>query len=38
LAKGSEVGGSSPEPFAAYIRGEIAKRTRAVKEAGIKVE
>jgi tripartite-type tricarboxylate transporter receptor subunit TctC len=38
LTEGSEVGGGSPEAFAAYIRNEIAKWTRVVKEAGIKVE
>jgi len=38
LADGSEIGGGSPEEFGAYIRSEIAKWTRVVKEAGIKVE
>ena len=38
LAEGSEIGGGSPEAFAAYIRNEIGKWTRVVKEAGIKVE
>jgi tripartite-type tricarboxylate transporter receptor subunit TctC len=38
LADGSEIGGGSPEAFGAYIRNEIAKWTRVVKEAGIKVE
>ena len=38
LADGSEVGGGSPEAFGAYIRSEIAKWTRVVKEAGIRVE
>ena len=38
LADGSEVGGGTPEAFGAYIRSEIAKWTRVVKEAGIKVE
>ena len=38
LAEGSEIGGGSPEAFAAYIRNEIAKWTRVVKEAGIKIE
>ncbi len=37
-AEGSEIGGMPPEAFAAYIRTEIAKWTRVVKEAGIKVE
>ena len=38
LADGSEVGGNSPEAFGAYIRSEIGKWTRVVKEAGIRVE
>src|SRR5882672_9376385 len=38
LAEGSEIGGIPPEAFAAYIRNEIAKWTRVVKEAGIKAE
>ena len=38
LAEGSEIGGIPPEAFAAYIRKEIAKWTRVVKEAGIKAE
>jgi tripartite-type tricarboxylate transporter receptor subunit TctC len=38
LADGSEIGGGSPEEFGAYIRSEIEKWTRVVKEAGIKVE
>ena len=38
LAEGSEIGGGSPEAFAAYIHNEIAKWTRVVKETGIKIE
>ncbi len=38
LVEGSEIGGMPPEAFASYIRNEIAKWTRVVKEAGIKVE
>ncbi len=38
LTEGSEIGGGSPEAFAAYIRNEIAKWTRVVKEAGIRAE
>jgi len=38
LAEGSEIGGISPEVFATYIRNEIVKWTRVVKEAGIKAE
>jgi tripartite-type tricarboxylate transporter receptor subunit TctC len=38
LAEGSEIGGIAPEAFGAYIRKEIAKWTRVVKEAGIRVE
>jgi tripartite-type tricarboxylate transporter receptor subunit TctC len=37
-AEGSEIGGMPPAEFAAYVRQEIAKWTRVVKEAGIKVE
>jgi tripartite-type tricarboxylate transporter receptor subunit TctC len=37
-AEGSEIGGIAPAEFAAYVRREIAKWTRVVKEAGIKVE
>jgi len=37
-AEGSEIGGMPPEAFAAYIRSEIAKWTRVVKEAGTKVD
>jgi tripartite-type tricarboxylate transporter receptor subunit TctC len=38
LAEGSEICGGPPEEFGAYIRSEIAKWTRVVKEAGMKVE
>ncbi|MGH8635301.1 MAG: tripartite tricarboxylate transporter substrate binding protein [Burkholderiales bacterium] len=38
LAEGSEIGGGSPEAFGAYIRNEIEKWTRVVKEAGLKVD
>jgi tripartite-type tricarboxylate transporter receptor subunit TctC len=38
LAEGSEIGGITPEAFAAYIRSEIAKWTRVVKEVGIRPE
>jgi tripartite-type tricarboxylate transporter receptor subunit TctC len=37
-AEGSELGGISPAEFAQLIRAEIAKWTRVVKEANIKVE
>ena len=37
-AEGSEVGGMPPVEFAAHIKSEIAKWTRVVKEAGIKIE
>ena len=37
-AEGSEVGGVSAAEFAAYIKSEIAKWRKVVKEAGIKVE
>ena len=35
---GTTAGGEKPEEFAAYVRGEIQKWSRVVKEAGIKVE
>ena len=38
LADGSEVGGGTPEAFGAHIRSEIAKWTRVVREAGIRIE
>lgn len=37
-AEGSEAGGNTPEEFAAFIRREIAKWSKVVKEAGIKVD
>ncbi|MGZ5093727.1 MAG: Bug family tripartite tricarboxylate transporter substrate binding protein [Burkholderiales bacterium] len=37
-AESSEVGGMPPEEFARYIRDEISKWKRVVKEANIKVE
>jgi len=38
LAEGSEIGGGPPAAFADHIRTEIAKWSRVVKEAGIKIE
>ena len=38
IAEGSVIGGISPEEFARYIKSEIGKWTRVVKEAGIKIE
>ena len=37
-ALGFQSASSSPEQFTAYIRGEIAKWAKVVKEAGIKPE
>ncbi len=37
-AEGSEIGGIPPVAFASFIRNEIAKWTRVVKEVGIKAE
>jgi tripartite-type tricarboxylate transporter receptor subunit TctC len=37
-AESSEIGGMAPEQFAQYIRDEIAKWKRVVKDANIKVE
>ena len=38
LADGAEPVGSTPEQFGAFVANEIAKWTKVVKEAGIKVE
>ena len=38
LAEGSEIGGIPPEEFALYIKAEIAKWTKVVKDANIKIE
>lgn len=38
LAEGSEIGGVSPEEFGRYIKSEIAKWTKVVKDANIKIE
>src|ERR1041385_6874160 len=38
IDRGYEVGGSSPEAFAAYIRKDSASRARAVKISGAKAE
>lgn len=38
LAEGSEIGGISPEAFGKYVRAEIAKWTKVVKDAKIQVE
>jgi tripartite-type tricarboxylate transporter receptor subunit TctC len=38
LAEGSEIGGPSPKEFGKYVRTEIAKWTKVVKDAKIKVE
>jgi tripartite-type tricarboxylate transporter receptor subunit TctC len=38
LAEGSVIGGMPPAEFADYIKAEIAKWTRVVTDAGIKVE
>jgi len=38
LAEGSEIGGMPPAEFAGYIRSEIAKWSKVVRDANIKVE
>ena len=38
MAEGSEIGGMAPTEFAAFIETEIAKWSKVVKEANIKVE
>jgi tripartite-type tricarboxylate transporter receptor subunit TctC len=35
---GSELGGESPQEFAAFIRAEMAKWGRLIKDANIKTE
>ncbi len=38
LAEGSEIGGMAPEEFGRYIKSEIVKWSKVVKDAGIKIE
>lgn len=38
IREGSEIGGIPPEEFARYIRREIEKWTRVVKQTGIRIE
>lgn len=38
IAEGSEIGGMAPEAFGQFIRSEIAKWTKVVKQAKIQVE
>ncbi len=38
IAEGSEIGGIPPEAFSRYIKSEIAKWTKVVKDANIKIE
>jgi tripartite-type tricarboxylate transporter receptor subunit TctC len=38
IASGGEVGGRSPEEFAAFVRAEIGKWGKVIKDAGIKLE
>ncbi len=38
LAEGSEIGGMPPDQFGAYIKSEIAKWSKVVKDSNIKVE
>ncbi len=35
---GSELGGEPPEAFAAFVRAEIQKWGKVIKDAGIKIE
>jgi tripartite-type tricarboxylate transporter receptor subunit TctC len=37
-ASGSKVVGNTPEQFAAYVRGEIAKWRKVIAQAGIKID
>jgi tripartite-type tricarboxylate transporter receptor subunit TctC len=38
VASGAEVGGRPPEEFAAFVRAEIAKWGKVIKDAGIKLD
>jgi tripartite-type tricarboxylate transporter receptor subunit TctC len=38
VTMGSQTGGERPEEFAAYVRGEIQKWSRVIKDANIKVQ
>jgi tripartite-type tricarboxylate transporter receptor subunit TctC len=38
IASGGEVGGRSPEEFAAFVRAEIAKWGKVIKDAGIRLD
>ena len=38
IAQGADPVGSSPEEFAAYIRGETAKWSKVVKSSGAKAD
>ena len=38
LTLGTQAGGEKPEEFAAFVRSEIQKWGKVVKDAGIKVE
>jgi tripartite-type tricarboxylate transporter receptor subunit TctC len=38
LTLGTQAGGEPPEEFAAFVRGEIRKWGKVIKDAGIKVE
>jgi tripartite-type tricarboxylate transporter receptor subunit TctC len=38
VASGAELGGRRPEEFAAFVQTEIAKWSKAIKEAGIRLE
>jgi tripartite-type tricarboxylate transporter receptor subunit TctC len=36
--EGSEAGNTTPDEFGAYIRREIAKWSKVVKESGVKID
>jgi len=38
VASGAEVGGRPPEEFAAFVRAEIAKWGKVIKDAGIRLD
>ena len=38
MSQGGEAAGTTPDQFAAYIKSEIARWARMVKETGVKLE
>jgi tripartite-type tricarboxylate transporter receptor subunit TctC len=38
VSVGGEIGGDTPEEFAAFVRAEMAKWGKVIKDAGIRLE